>query len=364
VRADRLVATLLLLQSRGRVTAAEVADELEVSERTARRDLEALAMAGIPVYSQQGRGGGWSLLGGSRTDLSGLTAAEAQALFLVAGPSSAVTPEVRAALRKLVRALPEPFRADAEAASAAVVVDPSSWGRTTRSWTPPHLPALQRAVVAGEVVRLGYTGRDGTSSERAVHPLGLVTKGSVWYLIADTAAGLRTFRVGRVSSVEPTGEPVVRPEGFDLAETWRAIAEEVDEKRAPFRARALVDCQLIGVVRANFGTRLQVLGDAPDGRIEVDVGGQDGWILAAELAGYGNRIEVVSPPPVRARLAELAAELRAMYGPGPQAPAGDTGDVGHARDTADAGEARDAGEAGKTGGAAVSSGSGPRPRRR
>ena len=89
MRADRLVATLLLLQSRGRVTAAEVAAELEVSERTARRDLEALAMAGIPVYSQQGRGGGWSLLGGSRTDLSGLTAAEAQALFLVAGPSSA-----------------------------------------------------------------------------------------------------------------------------------------------------------------------------------------------------------------------------------------------------------------------------------
>src|ERR1700736_2877183 len=131
VRADRLVATLLFLQSRSRVTAEEVADELEVSVRTARRDLEALSMAGIPVYSQAGRGGGWSLVGGARTDLSGLTAAEARALFLVAGPSSAATPVVKAALRKLVRALPESFRAEAQAAATAVVVDPASWGRTS-----------------------------------------------------------------------------------------------------------------------------------------------------------------------------------------------------------------------------------------
>src|ERR1700737_3110891 len=117
MRADRLVATLLFLQSRGRVTAEEVAEELEVSTRTARRDLEALAQAGIPVYSQPGRGGGWSLVGGARTDLSGLTAAEARALFLVAGPAAA-TPALKAALRKLVHALPETFRADAEAAAA------------------------------------------------------------------------------------------------------------------------------------------------------------------------------------------------------------------------------------------------------
>ncbi len=131
MRADRLVAILLLLQSRGQVTAAEVAAELEVSERTARRDLESLGVAGLPVYSRQGRNGGWQLLGGARTDLSGLNAAEARALFLVAGPSSTATPDVKAALRKLVRALPEPFRVDAEAASVAIVSDPSGWGSTT-----------------------------------------------------------------------------------------------------------------------------------------------------------------------------------------------------------------------------------------
>src|SRR5580658_3528846 len=123
MRADRLVALLLLLQRRGQMTAAEAAAELEVSERTARRDLEALGMAGLPVYSLRGRNGGWALAGGGRTDLSGLTAAEVRTLFLLTGPSSSATPEVRAALRKLVRALPESFRATAEAASRAVVMD-------------------------------------------------------------------------------------------------------------------------------------------------------------------------------------------------------------------------------------------------
>ena len=106
MRADRLVATVLLMQSRGRVTAAELAAELGVSVATARRDLEALSGAGVPVYPQQGRGGGWQLVGGARTDLSGLTAAEAQALFLLAGPAASIAPEVKSALRKLVRALP------------------------------------------------------------------------------------------------------------------------------------------------------------------------------------------------------------------------------------------------------------------
>src|SRR6187402_564085 len=125
MRADRLVATLLLMQSRGRVTAGELSEELEISVATARRDLEALSAAGIPVYPQPGRGGGWSLLGGARTDLSGLSAAEAQALFLLVGPAAAVSGEAKAALRKLVRALPHTFRADAQAATEATMMDPA-----------------------------------------------------------------------------------------------------------------------------------------------------------------------------------------------------------------------------------------------
>src|SRR3954451_11870774 len=150
-----------MLQSRGQVTAAEVAAELEISERTARRDLEALGVAGLPIYSRQGRNGGWQLAGGGRTDLSGLTSAEARALFLVAGPASTATPEVKAALRKLVRALPETFRPAAEAASTAILSDPTAWGRpgVVRP-TPSHLDELQRAVIEGEQLELSYVARD------------------------------------------------------------------------------------------------------------------------------------------------------------------------------------------------------------
>src|SRR5665213_786305 len=197
--ADRLVAALLFRQARRRVTAAELAEELEISERTARRDLEGLALAGIPVYSQAGRGGGWSLVGGATTDLSGLTGAEVRTLFVIAGPSAA-TPAVKVALRKLVRALPETFRAEAEAAASAVVVDPTGWDHH-RPEPPAHLEVLQRAVIEGVQVRLSYTSRNRTETERIVHPLGLVAKRSVWYLVANTEAGLRTFRVGRVRSV-------------------------------------------------------------------------------------------------------------------------------------------------------------------
>src|SRR5688572_30181865 len=158
MRADRLVATLLTLQARGRVTAAQLADELEVSVATARRDLEALSAAGIPVYPQAGRGGGWSLVGGARTDLSGLSAAEAQALFLLVGPAAAVSGEAKAALRKLVQALPQTFRTDAEAASAATMIDPARWGEPDRR-RPEIVDFLQTAVVRRRKIRLAYVGR-------------------------------------------------------------------------------------------------------------------------------------------------------------------------------------------------------------
>src|SRR5262249_27443291 len=173
----------------------ELADELEISVKTARRDLEALAMAGIPVYSQPGKGGGWQLVGGARTDLSGLTAAQARTLVLVAGPSAAVTPDAPAPPPKLGKALPETFRADAEAAASAIVLDAAHWGASAPA-PPRHLEELQQAVIDGVQVRLGYTDRRRAETERTVHPLGLVAKGSTWYLVADTDAGLRTFRLG------------------------------------------------------------------------------------------------------------------------------------------------------------------------
>jgi predicted DNA-binding transcriptional regulator YafY len=312
MRADRLVATLLLLQARGRVTAADVAAELEVSIKTARRDLEALSVAGIPVYSQPGRGGGWELVGGARTDLSGLTAAEARTLFLLAGPSSAVTPEAKAALRKLVQALPETFRAEAEKAASAIVLDPAGWGGRRPS-TPPHLEVLQEAVIAGVQVRLHYTDAGGSSTERTVHPLGLVAKGTTWYLVADTAAGRRTFRVWRVQSVEFTDQPAVRPPDFDLHRAWEEIVSTLDERRGLRHVSALVDPTYVRWLRVQFGTRLTV-GQEEDGRVHVDIGFPPRHDdPARELCAYAEGLEVLGPPEVRARLAEIGSALVTKY---------------------------------------------------
>jgi predicted DNA-binding transcriptional regulator YafY len=315
VRTDRLVAVLLLLQRREQVTAAEVARELEVSERTARRDLDALAMAGVPVYPVQGRGGGWRLVGGARTDLSGLTAGEARALFLVAGPASAATPAVKAALRKLVHALPEPFRGQAEAAASSLVVDPRRWGSSRVEHRPPRfLDALQDAVIRGVQVRLGYVDGNGVETGRTVHPLGIVAKGPAWYLVADTEAGRRTFRVDRVSSADPTDDPVHRPEDFDLAESWHEIADEVDRKRMPLELRAVCVPHGIGLLRMGFGSRLHVGGSTTDGRIEVLIRGYDEYTLAGELAGLVEWLDVTGPPGVRQHLASIGNALVERYG--------------------------------------------------
>jgi predicted DNA-binding transcriptional regulator YafY len=327
VGASRLVSALLILQARGRVTARELATELEVSEKTARRDLEALSAAGFPVYSQSGRGGGWQLLGGARTDLSGLTADEARALFLVAGATASVGPEAKTALRKLVRALPETFRADAEAAAEAVVVDPTGWGSSAPLSRPELLPELERAVIERRQIDLGYRDRTQQLSQRTVHPLGLVSKGNVWYLLAHTDAGSRTFRVSRIRSAVVTDLPAVRPDGFDLASAWQAVAASIGELRTQVLATIRIHPHHVWGLRHQFGEDLSLTEfagsepDSPDDRLEVIVGGPSAMVIAQHLAGWGAEIEVIEPPEVRAELARITRELLSLYPPPSQAVA-------------------------------------------
>ncbi|MGW4891421.1 helix-turn-helix transcriptional regulator [Kitasatospora sp. NPDC004240] len=347
MRADRIVAALLFLQARGRVTAAELAEELEVSVATARRDLEAMSAAGIPVYPQPGRGGGWSLVGGARTDLSGLSADEAQALFLLlgpavatstaagpttagpttaagsditnsaAGPTAATRPgapaATRAALRKLVRALPETFRADAEAAVGATLSDPTRWGEVDRS-RPEKVELLQSAVVRRRKVRLSYTNGAGERTERLVDPWGLVDKDEVWYLLAGTDRGRRTFRVDRITEAETTGDPAERPDDFTLATAWREVVGEVEERRSRTWATVLLGSEHVRVLRDRFGRHCRVEGGTDDGRIRVRLGAPTPLDLARHLAGWGALVEVVEPPSVRTELARLGAELTRQYG--------------------------------------------------
>ncbi|MDQ1394073.1 MAG: hypothetical protein QOF30_3050 [Acidimicrobiaceae bacterium] len=304
------------------MTVSDLAERLECSERTIRRDLEGLSGAGVPVYPQRGRGGGWALLGGHRIDLSGLTADEAEALFLVAGPNAlvgvGVEPGVKSALRKLLAALPAPFREQAEAANAAVLVDPVGWGRTNDQ--PPNLAELRKAVLAGLQVDITYTKPRQEPAVRRVHPYGLVSKGGTWYLLAGVEAGLRTFRVSRVQAAVVTEEPVERPDDFDLAEAWEKV-------QADFPARTYAEGVTVelriepGAVRyisAALGrwANLQPQPtESPEGQwprytaIFPHAG-----VAAAELVRYGRRINVVGPADVRAALARLGAELVASYG--------------------------------------------------
>ncbi|MEV0289768.1 MULTISPECIES: WYL domain-containing protein [unclassified Kribbella] len=311
MRADRLVAVLLLMQARGRVTAAEVADELEISVATARRDLEALSTAGIPVYPQPGRNGGWQLIGGARTDLSGLTAPEAQALFLLVGPAASIAPDAKAALRKLVRALPQTFREHAEAAAEAVVIDPARWGENVKE-RPELVQQLQDAVVRRKKVRLVYTGRGREPSERMVDPLGLVDKDDIWYLIAWTPKGQRTFRVERVVSAEVTDEPFERPADFDLSAAWNEVVEQMEERRSGLTATVLMEERHLWVMQDRLGRHCEV--DGMDGdRVRIKVTAPTPLMIAQHLAGWGGSIEVVDPPSVQAELARLGRELADRY---------------------------------------------------
>jgi predicted DNA-binding transcriptional regulator YafY len=300
------------MQSRGRVTAAEVAEELEVSVATARRDLEALSAAGIPVYPQPGRGGGWSLVGGARTDLSGLSSTEAQALFLLVGPAAAVAPEAKAALRKLVRALPDTFRADAEAAAGAVVIDPSRWGERVRERSAV-VELLQHAVVRRRKVRFGYASRGRERAERTVEPWGLVDKDDIWYLIAGTERGQRTFRVDRIADAAVTAETFERPADFALSSAWDQVVTEVEQRRSGVSATVLVAARFVFVLRDHYGRHCEVLDTLDDGRVRVRLSAPTPLMIAQPLAGWGALLDVEDSPEVCAELARLGAELVERY---------------------------------------------------
>lgn len=329
VRADRLVAILLTLQVRGRCTTAELAEQLETSPRTIRRDLEALCIAGVPLYSQRGRGGGWTLIGGHRIDLTGLTAGEAQALFVATGPGSAtalgpgVVEGLAAARRKVLAALPEPLRAHVETAGSTLLVDPSSWGGPSSGTDGqpvaegPHLETLRDAVLAGMQVVVSYEPPGRPAEYRRLHPHGLVCKRGVWYLVATAPGGLRTYRISRVRSVVVTGDPVERPPGFDLATTWAGVQRRLSD-RAPAGVvvRVAVSEDWLPRLRAMVGAWWPMEEDsvADDGRTTVTIRFANTTIAAAELARLADHADVLSPDAVRAEMAALGQRLVERYG--------------------------------------------------
>ena len=321
MRSGRLIATVLLLQARGRVTASELAASNETSVATARRDLEALSTAGVPVYPQPGREGGWQLVGGSRTDLSGLTAGEAEALFLLLGPAVGNRPEARLALAKLLQALPTTFRQDAVTAAGSVVVDPARWGAGRAGADQDQndlVNGLQHAVVASTVVQLEYRRRDGAESVQDVQPLGLVDKDGQRYLMADGEHGRRTYRLDRIVRAVTTDRSFPRPD-VDLREEWAATASQVEQHRAAVRATVRTTRAVAAVLNRQFGAACEELA-VEDDIVTLRLGAHLNIALVEQLAGWGDRLEVLEPPEVRAGLAQTGACLVGLYERDPSFP--------------------------------------------
>ncbi|WP_329433959.1 YafY family transcriptional regulator [Streptomyces sp. NBC_01280] len=319
MKSDRLLSILLLLQTRGRVAAPELAERLEVSVRTIYRDIEALSASGVPVYAERGRHGGIALLPGYRTDVTGLTADESRALFILAaqGAHSALGLDsaFRSALRKVMAALPEPHRPAAELTSRRILVEASRW----RGGPMPavDLGVLQEAVLAERRLRLRYR-HSGTDTPRTytVDPYGLVSKAGVWYLVADRRAAPQLFRADRVREATLTDAPVRRRPGVQLADAWAVLKRQVEDRPGAVEATARVR-------RTHLDLFLRLCGNALTAPPDDD--GHSEWITvrlgygevreARSLLSFADNVEVTGPPEIREELARCAAAITGVYGP-------------------------------------------------
>src|SRR3954466_5692096 len=305
MRATRLVSLLLLLQTRGQLTAGELADLLEVSVRTVHRDIEALAVAGVPVEAVRGAAGGYRLAGGYRTRLTGLTADEAEALFAAGIPGPAAElglgGELAAARLKVLAALPSELQERATRASRLFHLDSRRWFRAEDR--VPHLPALAAAVWSGCRVRIRY--REGSRVvRRTLDPLGLVLKGGAWYLVAHRSAGMRGYRVSRFVSVRARDEGFERPDDFELGAYW----EEWSRTFEASRPRVEVELRASELALRHLPRDLHARGGV------FTVGFENLEEAFRELLKFGPDAEVLAPLELRDRIAETAHEVAAMYG--------------------------------------------------
>jgi predicted DNA-binding transcriptional regulator YafY len=316
MRADRLLSILLLLQVQRSMTSRELAARLEVSERTIHRDMEALSAAGVPVAAERGRGGGWFLLEGYRTDLTGLNEAETQAVFL-AGPGRLLADlglerAADAALIKLLAALPAFNRRDAEHVRQRIYVDIGGWQRWEEDVST--LPTLQDAIWQERRLEINYRRADGSAVTRTIEPLGLVAKGSVWYLVGAVEGELRTYRVSRIQQATLTEQPFTRPADFDLVAHWEQSSAEFTARLPRYPAVLRAAPEALRRMRGWRYARAEST-SPPDA---------EGWVIVNMLfeleenaveyvLGCGASIEVRQPPELRELVINAARGILTVY---------------------------------------------------
>lgn len=319
MRASRLLTIMMLLQSRGRMTAEALAEELEISVRTVYRDIDQLSASGVPVYADVGRNGGFALLEGWRTRLTGLTPPEAKALFLAGLPGPAAELGLGDAMAdaelKLLAALPADWQDEARRVSSRFHLDPRGWFQPTE--TVAALRQIADAVWSERQVAVTYESWTKVT-DRVLEPLGLVLKSGLWYMVAQSEGQPRTYRLENIRALAVTDVTFVRPADFDLAAYWQESTAQFEKDvyigMAEIRASAR-GIQRLKELNATYRTAIEASAALP---------GADGWVrftlpveetawTARLLTRIGAEMEVLSPPELRAAMAKVAKEMAALY---------------------------------------------------
>ena len=318
MRAERLLSIVLLLQSHRQLTARDLAARLEVTARTIHRDMEALSAAGIPVVAERGMGGGWSLLGEYRTNLTGLNEAEIQSLF-VTKPARLLADlklekAAEGALLKLLAALPSVYRRGAEYARQRIYIDVTGWNHAEEA--VPLLDVLQEAIWQERKVRMAYQRGGGCDAvERLVDPLGLVAKGSVWYFVAAVEGEVRSYRVSRIGGAELVDAPSIRPPDFDLAAFWEQSSTQFRAHLPRYSTTVRVHPEIFPRLRyAGRFARIEQVGEADaEGWIRVSLRFDVEEMACEYVLSFGPRMEVLEPRELREKVIELAESVVAFY---------------------------------------------------
>jgi predicted DNA-binding transcriptional regulator YafY len=320
MRADRLLSIMMLLQARGRMTAQELAGELEVSVRTIYRDLDALSMAGVPVYAERGPGGGCALLDSYRTTLTGLTQDEVRALFMLSIPAPlaelGVDQELKAALLKLSAALPATRRQVEARVRQRIHLDSEGWFEAREP--VPHLRTIQQAVWQDRRLQIVYQLRFEAQAEWVVEPCGLVAKANVWHLVCAREGSIRVYRISRVLDARLMDEVCERPADFDLAAFWQDWCAAAEENRPTYPVTARVSPEFVHWLPYFFGGTIseEVARAGPP-----DV---EGWVTVTlpfesledardRILGFGRAVEVLAPVALRRTVLDHAAQIVSQY---------------------------------------------------
>lgn len=311
MRADRLLALVLQLQAQGRSTGRELAEKLEISERTVHRDMEALSAAGVPVFAIRGVRGGWQLDPEWRTSVPGLDDAELHALLMIQPRSmgdSRIAASATSAFNKLLAAMPNSLRDRAAVIQKRLYVDPMGWWGVTEELS--FLPVVQSALLKDRKLSIAYQRQDGKSSVRIVDPLGLVAKGMSWYLVADSANGLRTFRLSRIQDAQILEMPCARPHDFDLEKHWKQSTASFKESRSIFKVTLDTDSKTAESIRKYCRpAREEVTKKKGKDVVVMELGFGDEEEARFIIMGLGCRVNVIQPEKFSATLAAEVAQI-------------------------------------------------------